>query len=190
MICAAKEGWSPLSFRWLCVVWFFLAVIGNGCFFTSFKTKIVRHDCCAHSILFMRRQICTLPASHTECDQGMSAYWSASSMLTSRDTIVCSLITCRGFTVLVPRTDWLYWDKNYIQMSLFIRVKKTQCLKNVTGCDKALKSHPKSSVVFHVGCLCNVLQASYFETISFTVLVLERITKYFHIPHTDIWTGT
>lgn len=70
-------------------------------------------------------------------------------------------------------------------MSPFIKIMKTQYLQNVTGCDKALKSRPKLSAVFHMDCPCDVLQGSYFETILFTVLLLERIKKYFHIAHAD-----
>ena len=43
-------------------------------------------------------------------------------------------------------------------------------LQNVTACDKALKSCPRVSVVFHAKCPRDISQVSYFETILFTVL--------------------
>lgn len=57
-------------------------------------------------------------------------------MLMYGDAIVCSLVTCRGFTVLLPKTDWLYWDKNYIRMSLLVKIMKMQNLQSISECNR------------------------------------------------------
>lgn len=97
-----------------------------------------------HSILFMRRQTCTLPTSENE-----SAYQSPSSMVVSSDATIHSLVTCRGFTVLVPKIHWFFWNKSYTQMSLFIKIMKTQCLQNIAECNRLLQGSEIVSSISH-----------------------------------------
>lgn len=89
----SQEDCSLLSFWWW--IFFSLLVVGNGCFFTSFRTKIVFHDCSLRSLCRFHEKTDSYLTYITNWVRSgnKSAYRSPSSMPTYSDTTVCLSVT-------------------------------------------------------------------------------------------------